>query len=155
MDASAESVKFFLKSLRVYNAISGERLDKALSLYERLTKTTSAPTGMPSGGGADRGSVLASFSDAVTDAGDWIAICEEKYKLVHDFLEQAPLSETQRFILVNRYVFRMSWATIMFEVQSTEKMSLRKLYYEHNRALQACADWVNKTGKFKKEVLSI
>lgn len=155
MEASTGHIKLFLRSLRMYNAISGERLDKAMSLYERLTKTTSAPTGMPSGGGADRGSVLASFADSVTDAGQWLDICEAKHKLVMDFLNDAPLSETHRAILVNRYIRRMKWAAVIYEIRDLNKMSLRKVFYEHNKALEICAEWVNRTGKYKKEVLEV
>jgi hypothetical protein len=35
-------------------------------------------------------------------------------------------------------------------LRDSKEMSERKMYYDHNRALEACANWVNKTGKYKE-----
>ena len=156
MEASSKSIRDFLRSTKIYSDLSQEKLGRALGLYERLTKTTSVPTGMPGGGGADRGEVLAGYADAVSDAQEWMTIGEKRKQLIHDFIADAPLSDLHHFILFHRYLFHTGWDVLLSMVtQDFGQMSIRKLYYEHVRALEACADWVNKTGNYRKEVLDI
>ena len=155
MEANSKSIKEFLSGARLYKSLSMEKLDYALSLYERLTKTTTVPTGMPPGGGSDRGDVLSGYVDAVDNANIWAEIAKKHRELRWKFVEEVPLPDIRKRILQLRYVYHQPWSEILFNIQSYEKMEIRKLYYEHNRALKDCADWVNETGKYKEEIDSL
>jgi hypothetical protein len=152
LETTSKSVKEFFKGTGIYRNLSMEKLDYAIRLYERLTKTTTVPTGMPGGGGSDRGDVLAGYVDALHNANIWVDLTEKHRELIKQFITDAPLSDTRKFILMERYIHHTRWSRILYLVQSYEKMEIRKLYYEHNRALKDCADWVNQTGKYREEI---
>ena len=140
----------------MYRSLAAERADRYLSLYERATKTTTQLTGMPSGGGSDRNALLANLADSVEKVSTWVDILKQRQERVKEFLRDVPLNDTRRFILTQRYVLRSGWKPLFFQLQEMEKISERKMYYEHNRALEQCAQWVNTDGAiYKKEILDL
>lgn len=148
MAVSAKSVRDFLDSASLLSSISKDKRSRYLSLYERATKTTSVLTGMPGGGGSDRGAVLATLADAEDDSKKWSAFVQERKKLVKEFLEEAEIDDYYKELLKRRYVIGVGWHFIFLMMRDIKEMSERKMYYDHNRAIQACADWVNATGKY-------
>ena len=148
MAVSAKSVRDFLESASLLSSISKDKLSRFLSLYERATKTTSVLTGMPGGGGSDHGAVLATLADAEDDSKKWESFVRERKKLVSDFLNEAEIDDYYKELLMRRYVIGVGWHFIFLMMRDNKDMSERKMYYDHNKALQACADWVNKTGKY-------
>ena len=155
MRVTKQIVKEFLLSSALYGTISRERLENYLTLYDRATKVTSHLTGMPSGGGSDRNALLANLADSFNNASDWVSRVAERRDLVVRFLDAAPLEELDRFVLKARYVQRKKWTEILFLCNQKQKLSERNLFYIHNRALSECASWVNKTGRFRDEILDI
>ena len=152
MAVSAESVKSFLESVSLINSVSKDKLSRSLFLYERATKTTSVLTGMPGGGNADHEAVLANLADAKDDTKKWSSFAQENRKLVIQFLKDAEIDGYYRDLLFQRYVVGSGWNLILMMFRDGRELSERKLYYDHNKALQACADWVNKTGKYKEVI---
>ena len=150
MAISAESVKSFLESASLMENVSADKLSRYLSLYERATKTTSVLTGMPSGGNSDSGAVLANLADAEDDSKRWKTFVKERKKLVQQFLKDAEIDDYYKELLIRRYVIGVGWHFIYLMLRDLKEMSERKMYYDHNKALEACADWVNKTGKYKE-----
>ena len=148
MAVSAESVRSFLESASLLGSISEDKRSRYLSLYERATKTTSVLTGMPGGGGADRETVLTTLSDAEDDAKRWEVFVKERKKLVRNFLKEADIDDYYRELLIRRYVIGVGWHFIFLLLRDNKEMSERKMYYDHNKALEACANWVNTTGKY-------
>ena len=152
MAVSAESVKSFLESATLMSNVSEDKLSRYLSLYERATKTTTVLTGMPGGGGSDSGAVLATLADAEDDAKRWEVFVKERKKLVSKFINDADIDDYYKELLIRRYVIGVGWHFIFLMLRDTKEMSERKMYYDHNKALSACADWVNKTGKYKEVI---
>lgn len=152
MAVSAESVKSFLESASLMGTVSEDKRSRYLSLYEKATKTTSVLTGMPGGGGSDRGAVLATLADAEDDSKRWEVFVKERKKLVAQFLNDAEIDDYYKELLIRRYVTGVGWHFIFLMIRDTKEMSERKMYYDHNKALEACADWVNKTGKYKEVI---
>ena len=152
MAVSAESVRSFLESASLMGAVSEDKHSRYLSLYEKATKTTSVLTGMPGGGGSDRGAVLATLADAEDDSKRWETFVKERKKLVSQFLNDAEIDDYYKELLIRRYVTGVGWHFIFLMIRDTKEMSERKMYYDHNKALEACADWVNKTGKYKEVI---
>ena len=150
MGVSAESVRSFLESTSLISSVSNDKLSRSLFLYEKATKTTSVLTGMPSGGNADHGAVLANLADAKDDAKRWEILVQENKKLVAQFLNDAEIDDYYRDLLIRRYVMGMGWSLIYLMLRDTKEISERKMYYDHTKALEACADWVNRTGKYKE-----
>ena len=153
MSVNAKTVKDFLRSAALFHGMSAEKRDRYLFLYERATKTTSALTGMPGGGSSDHEAVLASLADAVVDVSKWEELAAYRRGLVRKFIEEAEISEHYKEILMRRYVLGEGWAVILAQLQWDGKVSRRKLFYDHNKAIDACADWVNTTGRWKEEML--
>lgn len=153
MAVSAESVRSFLESASVMGSVSGDKLSRYLSLYERATKTTSQITGMPGGGGSDHEAVLASLADAVDDASRWRALAEHQRGRVQKFLSEVDIKDSFRDLLTRRYCYGEGWEIILANQQWGKQLSRRAMFYNHKKALQACADWVNKTGKWKEEIV--
>ena len=154
MGVSAEVVRSFLESALLFSSLSEDQRNKYLSLYEAATKTTTAITGMPGGGGSDRDATLANLGDAETSLHRWEEIVREKRKVVKQFLKDAEIDDYYRDILWRRYIMGTSWDMILLLLRDKQELSQRKLYYDHNKALEACATWVNETGKYKEEVLN-
>lgn len=152
MAVSAESVRSFLESTSLINSVSEDKRSRYLSLYDRATKTTSVLTGMPGGGGSDRGAVLANLADAEDDAKRWESFVRERKKLIVQFLNDVDLDDYYRELLIRRYVVGVGWHFIFLMIRDNKEMSERKMYYDHNKALEACAAWVNKTGKYKEVI---
>lgn len=152
MAVSAESVRSFLESALLMSNVSEDKRSRYLALYERATKTTSVITGMPGGGGSDHEVVLATLADAEIDSKRWEDFVRERKKLVSQFLDDAEIDDYYRDMLKRRYVTGVGWHFIFLMIRDDKEMSERKMYYDHNRALEACADWVNKTGKYKEVI---
>lgn len=152
MAVSAESVRSFLESASLISSISEDKRSRYLSLYERATKTTSVLTGMPGGGGADHGAVLATLADAEDDSKRWDAFVKEQRKLVSQFIRDAEIDDYYKELLTRRYIIGAGWSLIFLMMRDTKEMSERKMYYDHNKALEACAAWVNKTGKYREVI---
>ena len=152
MGVSAESVRSFLESASLISSVSEDKRSRYLSLYERATKTTSVLTGMPGGGGSDSGAVLATLADAEDDAKRWELFVKERKDLVQRFLRDAEIDDYYRELLIRRYVIGVGWHFIFLMLRDNKEMSERKMFYDHNKALEACAAWVNKTGKYKEEI---
>ena len=150
MEVSAESVRSFLESASLMGSISKDKLSRYLSLYERATKTTSVITGMPGGGSSDSEAVLAVLADAKDDSTRWDAFVKERRKLIRKFLDDAEIDDYYKELLIRRYVTGVGWHFIYLMLRDSKEMSERKMYYDHNKALEACADWINKTGKYKE-----
>lgn len=150
MEVSAESVRSFLESASLMRSVSEDKRHRYLSLYERATKTTSVLTGMPGGGNSDSGAVLAVLADAEDDTKKWDVIVKERSNLIRQFLDDAEIDDYYKELLIRRYVTGVGWHFIYLMLRDSKEMSERKMYYDHNRALEACANWVNKTGKYKE-----
>ena len=152
MGVSAGSVKSFLESSSLMSNVSEDKLSRYLSLYEQATKTTSVLTGMPGGGGSDHGAVLANLADAEDDAKRWGDLVKKHKKLVSQFLKDAEIDDYYKELLTRRYVIGVGWHFIFLMLRDMKEMSERKMYYDHNKALEACAEWVNRTGKYKEVI---
>ena len=150
MAVSAKAVKDFLESASLIGSVSKDKLSRFLFLYERATKTTSVLTGMPGGGGADHEAVLVSMADAKDTAGRWEIISRNQKTLVSQFLKDVEIDDYYKSLLTQRYVLGYGWNLIYLTLRDTKELSERKMFYDHNKALQACADWVNKSGKYKE-----
>lgn len=137
----------------IFKGMSAEKRNKYLLMYERATKTTSALTGMPGGGGADHTLVLANMADASEEVKKWDALSVYRRELVKKFIEEAEIDAYYKNILHWRYILGTPWDVMLPLLQGDKEMSLRTLYYDHKKALQACADWVNATGKYKEEII--
>ena len=154
MGVSAESVKSFLESALLFSSLSEDQRNRYLTMYEAATKTTTAITGMPGGGGSDRNMTLANLGDAETSLHKWEGIVEKKRNVIRQFLKDAEIDSYYKDILWRRYIMGASWDVILLVLRDGRELSERKLYYDHNKALEACATWVNETGKYKEEVLN-
>ena len=152
MAISAESVRSFLESASLLNSVSKDKHSRFLSLWERATKTTSVLTGMPGGGNSDHEAVLATLADAEDDSKRWEAFVTERKKLVTQFIKDAEIDDYYRTLLIHRYVIGIGWHFIYLMFRDTKELSERKMYYDHNKALEACAEWVNNTGKYKEVI---
>lgn len=153
MAVSAESVRSFLESASLMNNVSEDKLSRFLSLYERATKTTTVLTGMPGGGGSDREAVLANMADARSDADAWFSLVKDRKKLVNSFLEEVEVDDYYKEMLTQRYILCMPWVTIHYLLRGKKEISESTMYRDHNRALEACAAWVNSTGRYKEEMI--
>ncbi len=153
MAVSAESVRAFLSSGTFINDLSKDKLSRFLFLYEKATKTTSQITGMPGGGGSDHEAVLASLADAVDDVNKWKGLAARQRSLVREFLLEADIKDSYKELLMKRYYYGEGWSIILEQLQSPKSSSRRMMFYDHKKALQAAADWVNKTGKWKEEIV--
>ena len=153
MAVSAESVRDFLSSGALITSLSEEKLSRLLSLYEQATKTTSTLTGMPGGGGADHEAVLAALADAADAVGKWKALVDRQRDLIRRFLSEVEIDDAHRELLTQRYYYGEGWEIILANLQGNKSVSRLTMFYHHNKALQACADWVNKTGKWRDEIL--
>lgn len=153
MQVTARAVRDFLSSGSMLSEMSKDKLSRFLFLYERATKTTSTITGMPGGGGSDHEAVLASLADATDDVSKWKNLAERQRNLVRDFLSEADIKDSFRDLLMKRYYYGDGWGIILSNLQWGKGVSRRMMFYNHNKALQACADWVNKTGKWRDELL--
>jgi len=152
VQVTARAVRDFLSTPDVLNKLYTEKKNRYFSLQERATKTTSTLTGMPGGGNSDHEAVLASLADAVDEAAKWRELSEDKRELIHRFINEADIDAHYKDILLRRYYLGLGWAIILGELQWDGAVCRRKMFYDHNRALEACAAWVNKTGKFKEEI---
>ena len=152
MAISAESVRSFLESASLLNSVSKDKHSRFLSLWERATKTTSVLTGMPGGGNSDHEAVLANLADAEDDSKRWEAFVAERKKLVTQFIKDAEIDDYYKTLLIHRYVIGIGWHFIYLMFRDTKELSERKMYYDHNKALEACAEWVNNTGKYKEVI---
>lgn len=150
MQVTAESVRDFLSSGALIKDLSKDKLSRFLFLYEKATKTTSQITGMPGGGGSDHEAVLASLADAVDDVNKWKDLAARQRSLVREFLSEADIKESYRELLMKRYYYGEGWSIILEQIRP---MSRRTMFYDHKKALQACANWVNETGKWKEEMI--
>jgi len=149
----------------LYRSILFDKDSLARALQDRAEKTTTSINGMPSGGGEDRNELLASLADAKAKSAYWKILYDQKRISVESFLTEIPMQELggiRRVILYQRYVKRKRWADIYLIVNQTKReakerpISIRQMYYEHIRALQDCANWLNKPGiiKYRSEVLN-
>ena len=125
------------------------------TLEEQATKTTTKISGMPSGGGEDRNALLASLADAKREYFKWLEIWHNARSRVWNFVtEVATLSGPRRCILFSRYCQKRKWSEILPLVNDALKeekrppISERQMYVEHLKALEDCAEWINKTGKY-------
>ena len=150
MQVTAESVRDFLSSGALIKDLSKDKLSRFLFLYEKATKTTSQITGMPGGGGSDHEAVLASLADAVDDVNKWKDLAARQRSLVREFLSEADIKESYRELLMKRYYYGEGWSIILEQIRP---LSRRTMFYDHKKALQACANWVNETGKWKEEMI--
>lgn len=155
MRVNAQDIRKFLGSGSIYNSITREKREKYMELYEQATKTTSHITGMPSGGGADRNAVLANLADADGSTEKWWGFLTERRELIRSFIEECPLSDFYRDILINRYIFNLGWEPMAYSLRKYDKPGPAILRSSLEKALKDCADWVNLTGKYKKEILDI
>jgi len=151
---NSEAVRSFLESALIFSSLSEDQRNKYLSMYEAATKTTTAITGMPGGGGSDRNATLANLGDAETSLHKWEEIVERKRNVIRQFLKDAEIDSYYKDILWRRYIMDTSWDMILLILRDKHELSQRKLFYDHNKALEACAAWVNETGKYKEEVLN-
>lgn len=152
MGVSAESVKGFLESASLVGSVYDDLLSRYISLHERATKTTTTITGMPGGGGSDHEAVLATLADAKEDVDKWEFIVKERRNLIRQFLRDAEIDDYYKELLTRRYVTGVEWHFIFLMLRDNKEMSERKMYYDHRKALEACAEWVNKTGKYKEVI---
>ena len=153
MQVTSGDIRQFLESAMIFKGMSAERRNKYLYLYEKATKTTSAITGMPGGGDADHESVLVSMADASKEVKKWDALSVYQRELVKKFIDEAEIQDYYKNLLHWRYILGAEWDVILLLLKEDKEMSLRTMYYDHNKALEACADWVNKTGKYKEEIV--
>ena len=153
MQVTPRDIRSFLESAMIFKGMSEERRNKYLYMYERATKTTSQITGLPGGGSSDHEAVLVSLADAVDDVKKWDALTEYRRELVKRFISEADIDEHYRNILHWRYITGASWDVILLLLRGEKEMSERTLYYDHTKALEACAEWVNATGKYYEEIV--
>ena len=152
MSVTVGDVKLFLQSAGIYKSLLEESKSLYLTFLERATKTTTHITGMPKGGGS-RDQVYVELIAAKAKVDSWQLIEESNLETLTLFLREAPLDDTQRTILQYRYLRLMKWADVAYTLKTSGfEMSDRTMYYTHNKALDALADWVNHTAKYKKEI---
>lgn len=154
MQITSRNIRQFLESAMLFKGMSAEKRNKYLLMYERATKTTSTLTGMPGAGGADQTAVLANMADANDEAKKWDALSVYRRELVKKFIDEAGIDPYYKNLLHWRYLLGTPWDVMLPLLQGDKDMSRRTLYYDHNKALCACADWVNETGRYREEILS-
>lgn len=147
-------MKSFLTSPDIYLSILEDKEAQFRTLEDRAEKTTTAISGMPSGGGQDRNAVLASLADAKAEYYRWYNRWRDHRSLVRNFIGDVVISDTRKVILKLRYVDKMVWAEVLVSLNnwlkenSKEPISERQMFYEHLKALEDSADWINLTGKY-------
>lgn len=154
MGITVEHVTAFLMSAELYGGIYRKAYENYLGQWEAATKTTAQMTGMPGGGGREKSDVYASVIDAKSDIRKWLEPLQARRELISSFLLEVEIDEYKKYILQMRYLMKMKWSEIAVKINAVKPMSDRQLYRVHNTALQECADWVNETGKYRKEILS-
>lgn len=154
MRVDNQDIREFLSSGSIYSSLSREKRERYLILYENATKVTSHLTGLPSGGGSDRNDTLASLADASGSSDRWWGFLQARRELIRSFIEEAPISEFHREILIDRYIYNLGWEPMIYTTQKYGKQSTASLRSEHEKTLTECAAWVNFTGKFREEILN-
>ena len=91
--------------------------------------------------------------DAGEDVQKWDELSAYRRELVKEFISEAEIGSYFQSILHWRYILGTPWEVMLPLLKGEKELSIRTLYYDHNKALQACADWVNETGKYKEEML--
>jgi len=153
MQVTSRDVKAFLQSVRVYQLILAENQSRYLTAYEKATKTTTRLTGMPRGGGNSGDQAYVEMVASRSKLEDWESIAAGKKERVIQILNEAPLTELQFLILHARYIQLMNWKDIIRMLKKSRKISERSIYYEHNAALAAVANWANIIKIYTKEIL--
>ena len=109
---------------------------------------------MPQGGGSDRNALLASLADAKYEYYKWLHLWHDHVTVVRNFASEIVIPEIRRIIIWQRYVKKLTWPEILGVITSRlaeegkEPISERQMYYEHLKALEDCADWINLSGKY-------
>ena len=147
-------MKSFLTSPDLYLSVLEDKEASFRTLEEQATKTTTRISGMPSGGGEDRNELLASLSDAKCEYYKWLHLWHDHVNLVRNFASEVVIPVLRRTIIWQRYVKHLSWSevfgviTALLAEEGKEPISERQMYYEHLKALEDCADWINLSGKY-------
>ena len=140
---TTDPVRDYLNSVLEYR-MEAKRLKRKLAQLEaQATNITSQLTGMPHGGIADRGAVLASLADAAKDYQWRIDRAERKELEVLDFIDSLPTAES-RTILKLRYLDCKRWPKVLAALNAGGMaMSERQMYRLHGRALQEARERYN------------
>ena len=147
-------MKSFLTSPDLYLSILEDKEALIRTLEDRAEKTTTAISGMPSGGGQDRNALLASLTDAKAEYYKWLRLWREHSNAVRNFASVVVIPEVRRIIIWQRYVNRLHWSEVLSIInkrlteEGKEPISERQMYYEHLKALEDAAEWINATGKY-------
>ena len=113
-------------------------------LEAQACATTKPLTGMPRGGGADEGRLLAILADAKTEFTDTMWRLLRREKEIEDFIASLQTMES-RVILKLRYLEGMSWNMINQEFEALGKwVTDRQLYRMHGKALAEAREEYNK-----------
>jgi len=131
-----DPVRAYLNSVLEYRVEARRLRQKISALEDRATSITSQVTGMPRGGSADSGAVLAALADATAEYYQKLIEVERKELEVAAFIDSLP-SDTSRMILKLHYVDRKHWPQVLRALTSAGyKVSERKMYRLHGRALE-------------------
>lgn len=147
-------MKSFLTSPDLYLSILNDKEANYRTLEDAANKTTTRISGLPSGGGQDRNALLASLADAKAEYYRWLHLWQDHSRDVRNFASRVVIPETRRIIIWQRYINRLPWAEILpiinkrLEERGRPPISERQMYYEHLKALEDSAEWINITGKY-------
>lgn len=147
-------MKSFLTSPDLYLSILEDKEAKYRILEDRAEKTTTQLSGMPSGTGQDRNALLASLSDAKYEYYKWLHLWRDHQNMVRNFASEVVIPEVRKCIIWQRYVQRKKWSEILLVLEDLlkergqEPISERTMYYEHLKALEDAAEWINTSGKY-------
>lgn len=147
-------MKSFLTSPDLYLSILADKEAQFRTLEDAANKTTTRISGLPSGGGQDRNALLASLTDAKAAYYKWLRLWQEHSNAVRNFASSVVIPEVRRIIIWQRYINRLPWAEVLpiINKRLTEEgrptISERQMYYEHLKALEDSAEWINTTGKY-------
>lgn len=153
MQVSTDFIKWYLEqpSRMLTSLATLEKQERVIALQNAATKTTTALTGMPGGGGSDRNALLAQLADARKDWHLELEFVSQAKTERRTFIGLCPITDRQKQILLRRYVGGCTWREVAESLDITE----RQMYREHRTALERCAVFAeNSDLDFIKEIIN-
>jgi len=135
MQRPYDECRAFLESYREALAETDRLAGAAQRLDDQARKVTTAITGMPGGGNADRDAVLAALADARRNVARRYTWALSRKEAVEEFVDKIPDS-TCRIVLRLRYIELLKWPQILDRLADTPyAYSERALFNIHGLAL--------------------
>ena len=155
MNESVEIVRDLLESLQIIWAESKAVREYLARLEAQATKTTTHLTGLPGGGSKDSEVLLAKLADARDKWADIVNRYVIAASVVTDFINNSPLEDREKDIMLGRYVENRTWPRVLKKVNKVEpKVTERTLYRMHNKAFTKLVRYYDK-GELSEETTNL